>query len=121
MRRVLLTGLVGFALSGPVHAADPSDRVSSAFESFAHGLVLEQDVELVFGYLREALSAAIAGRELPAADVLVQRAEAIGEEARRRAETLGRALLDAIELGVRESIKQPSRSEVARPLQRSGY
>ena len=96
MRHIGTAALLSIALCAPVHA-----------EPFIGGLVKEADVDLVFGYLREAMSAAFEGREVAPPEALVQRAEAIGEEARRHGEIAARAALDAIEREIRESMRTP--------------
>jgi hypothetical protein len=72
------------------------------------GLVQERDVTLVFGYLREALSAAVEGRDVipPPPEELTQRAEVLGDGMKRRGAAVGRALLDAIESAVRERLPE---------------
>jgi hypothetical protein len=108
------------------HAAPADDPVGVAAESFMRGLVQEEDVGLVFGYLREALAAAAAGREAPPPDRVMQRAEAIQQEAARRGVIAGRVLLDALEQSVRDMVRNIPRAydtprEPPRPLQRIQY
>jgi hypothetical protein len=122
MRRIIIAGLIGFALSGPVRA-DPAgdafsaadDPLSAATEALLRGLIQEDDVALVFGYAREALSAAIEGRDAPVPEKLTRRAEAIGEEAKRRGAIAGRIVLDAIEQSVREIFREPRQSSSPLP------
>ena len=108
------------ALSAPVHATSPVDGLPPAADYFA-GVVQEQDVSLFFSYLREALSAAVAGREPPPAEPLIERADAIGNELARRGVMTGWAVLDAIEKSVRESLRDTPRLPPASPLQRMRY
>ena len=74
------------------------------------GIVQERDVDLVFGYLRDALSAAIQGREAAPPDELVRRAESMGEELKRRGAAAARGVIDAIEQAVREGMRDSPKS-----------
>jgi hypothetical protein len=98
----------------------PRDSLPPAAEYF-EGVVQEEDVSLVFGYLREALRAAIAGREPPPVEPLLERADAIGDALAKRGAMAGLAVLDAIENAVRESLKETPRLPPARQLQRMRY
>ena len=98
MRRIASAALLGVALAAPAHA-----------EPVLGGLVTESDVGLAFDYLREAMSAAFQGREVAPPEALIQRAEAIAEEAKRRGEIAARAAIDAIEREIRESMRRPER------------
>ncbi|MDB5865704.1 MAG: hypothetical protein JWO70_3510 [Betaproteobacteria bacterium] len=118
MRNLAAAALISMFLCAPAHAAPPDDPLAAAAESFIHGLVHERDVDLVFGYLREALDAAVEGRELPPPEALTQRVEAIGEEAKQRGAIAGRAVLDAIERSIRDAMKTPGVLPSSRPLQR---
>ena len=118
--QILTAGSMVVALSASAHAAAPVDTLPSVTDDFG-GVVQEQDVALVFGYLRGALSAAVTGREPPSVGPLVERADAIGKELARRSAISGRVVLDAIENAVRESLKETPRLPPASPLQRTGY
>ena len=96
MRRIAIAAIVSVVLCAPAQA-----------EPFIGGVVKESDVSLVFDYLREAMSAAFQGREVAPPEALVQRAEAIAEEAKRRGEIAARAAIDAIEREIRESMRAP--------------
>ena len=69
----------------------------------------ESDVALVFSYLREAIAAAVVGREARPPEALEQRAAAIGEELKRRGVLAGQALIDEIERRLREEVRESSR------------
>jgi hypothetical protein len=75
----------------------------------------------VFDYLREALGAAIEGREPTPPEKLMQRAEAIGDEVKRLGVAMARAILDSVERSVREGVKEPSMPPPSSPLQRIRY
>jgi hypothetical protein len=107
MRGIAIALTLFFALCAPAHAGDADEPFAAAAGSFVHGLVQEEDIGLVFGYLREALSAAAEGRDAPVPDTLARRAEAIGERAKQRAVVAGRVLLDVLEASVREIFRDP--------------
>jgi hypothetical protein len=106
MKRVMLA-LVGVTCCASVYAHDPRYPMP---ESILGGIVQERDIGLVFGYLREALSAAIEGREAAPPDELARRAESIGEELKRRGAAAARDVLDAIERSVREGVRETPQS-----------
>ena len=109
MRKMFLATMVGVSLSGVVSAAGPDDSRLPAPESLLRGIVQESDVALVFSYLREAIAAAVAGREARPPEALEQRAAAIGEELKRRGVLAGQALIDEIERRLREELRESSR------------
>ena len=76
--------------------------------SILGGLVQERDVGLVFDYLREALDAAVEGREAPPPDEISRRAGAIGEEMKRRGAAAARVFIDVIEKSVRDGMREPA-------------
>ena len=118
MKSALAWGLAAFAMSMPVHAGGPSE--DGAADAFAYGIVQEQDVGLVFDYLRDALGAAMAGREpSPPPEVLRERAQTIADEMRRRSEIASRALLDAIERSIRDSYPEAPQPPTGSPVQRT--
>ena len=96
MRQMAIAALVSLSLCAPAHA-----------EPFIGGVVKDSDIALVFDYLREAMSAALHGRQVEPPEALVQRAEAIAEEAKRHGEIAARSALDAIEREIRESMRAP--------------
>ena len=118
MRRITIAALLGITLSSWAYAADPNERSPVGAQALLGGVVQERDVSLVFDYLRDAFRAAIEGREAPPPDELKQRAEAIGEEVKRRGLEVGKAVIDAIEDTVREGLGEPRRSAPVRPSQR---
>jgi hypothetical protein len=105
MRRHIAATLISLSLCASAHAAD--DPLGAAVGAIAQGLVQESDVGLVFDYLREAFDGALQGREVSPPEALARRAEAIAEEAKHRGALAGRALIDAIERSIRESMRTP--------------
>ena len=106
MKQIIAAALLGLAVCSSAHAQD-SRRPTA--DSLLGGLVQERDVTLVFDYLRDALKAAIDGREAAPPDELTQRAEAIGDELKRRGAAAARAAIDAIEQSVRDAMREPRR------------
>ena len=106
MPRIAIAAVLFFASFAPAHAGDVDDPFAAAAGTFVRGLVQEEDVGLLFGYLREALAAAADGRDAPIPDKLTRRAEEIGERAKQRGVVAGGMLLDAIEASVREMVRE---------------
>jgi hypothetical protein len=111
MRRVAVGAVLAFGLCASVHA---QDRHGLSPEGLLGGIVQERDVALLFGYAREALSAALEGREAPPPEELTQRAEVIGGEVKRRGAAVGRAILDAIEAAVHGNEREPRGPSIPR-------
>ena len=107
MRFLAFAALLGVALSYPAHASDQDARPGVGPSEVFGGIVQERDVGLIFEYFREALSAAVEGRDVipPPPEELIQRAEILGGEMKRRGAAAGRAILDAIEGAVRERLR----------------
>jgi hypothetical protein len=118
MRHIVIAAFAVLALCAPAQAADGGVPSADIGEAHFGGIVEERDVGLVFDYLRDAVSAALEGRDAPPPDALRQRAEAIGEEMKRRGAAAARAVLDAIEQSVREGMREPRRQPTARSSQR---
>ena len=118
MKRLVLAVLVGFALSAVAYARDPAERAPRLGPDLLGGIVQESDVDLVFDYLRDALRAAMDGRDAQPPDELVRRAEAIGDEMKRRGAAAAQAVLDAIERSVRDSMREPRGLPPTSPSQR---
>jgi hypothetical protein len=109
--RFAVATFVAFGLCASAHAEDSRGPPP---ESLFGGIVQERDIALIFGYAREALSAAVEGREVAPPEELTQRAEAIGGEMKRRGFAAGRAILDAIESAVRDTVREPRRQSLPR-------
>ena len=109
MKRFTIAAILGLTLCASAYAHDPRPMIP---ESLLGGIVHERDIDLVFDYLREALSAAVVGREAPPPPrELEQRAEVIGDEMKRRGAAAARVFIDTIEKSVREGVRElPQRS-----------
>ena len=117
MRNLAALVILAIGLTGAVQASE-DDAVDAAVGTFLQGLVEARDVGLAFDYLRDALDAAMHGRDAAPPEALTQRAEAIAGEAKRRGAVAGRALLDAIERSIRESMRTPRAAPVGTAQQR---
>jgi hypothetical protein len=118
MERLVSAAVLVLALSSAAYANDSGPRPPPV-DALLGGIVQERDVGLVFDYLREALRAAVDGREAPQPPAeLTRRAEAIGEEVKRRGAAAAQAAIDAIEKSVRESMREPRRLPPTSPAQR---
>ena len=104
MRHVIVVSAAILALTAPAAHAHERDV---PIGPILGGIVQERDVGLVFDYLREALDAAMEGREAPPPEELTQRAEVIGEALKRRGADAARAILDSVESAVREGMREP--------------
>lgn len=102
MKRGAIPGLLLLIAAASAHAEDARVIVPG---SLFGGIVQERDIALIFGYAREAVSAAVEGREVPPPEELTQRAEVLGAEMKRRGAAAGRAIIDAIESAVRERLR----------------
>jgi hypothetical protein len=108
-------GLLGIVLSMPAVAAPPYEAPPR--ELFAD-IVQDEDVALIKRYLREALGAAMVGREPPAAGPLIERADAIRRELQKRGLIAGHAVLDAIERALRDESGEPPKLPPSSPYRR---
>jgi hypothetical protein len=118
MKRFINVAVLVLALSPAAHAND-SARRPPAVDGLLGGIVQERDVDLVFDYLREALRAAVEGRDAPQPpNELTRRAEAIGDEVKRRGAAAAQAAIDAIEKSIREGMREPRRLPPTSPAQR---
>src|SRR4051812_49057177 len=95
MRTALATAIIVISLSLPAYATEP----------FIGGVVKETDVAMLFDFVRDAISAAFHGREVAPPAALIERGEAIAQEAKQRGEIAARAAIDEVEREVRESMR----------------
>lgn len=111
LKRGILLVALGVALSLPAWAgdADPLARVEPLLDPqvLFGGLVTEQDVSLVFAYWRAAMRAAAEGREPPPfPEALSHRLDTAGAELRLRGIVVGLALSQAMEVAVRDAVRE---------------
>ena len=112
LKALAFASLCGVAFAASAQSTEPAPSLPAVPEVFA-GVVQEDDVSVLFAYLREALNAAMAGREPPSPQPLLDRSGAIGEEFARRGAIAGRAVLDAIEKALRENLRDTPRRSSA--------
>ena len=105
MRNVIVASAAALALAAPAAHAHERDV---PIGPLLGGIVQERDVGLVFDYLREALDAALEGREAPPPEAIGRRAEAIGDEMKRRGAAAARVFIDVIEKSLREGLREPA-------------
>ena len=115
MKHMFTAAVLGVALCSTAFAQDDRAPLGTLLLG---GLIQEQDVTLVFDYLRDALKAGMQGRQVEPPKELTQRAEAIGEELKARGATAAREAIDAIEDAVRESLRERDRRPLADDQQR---
>jgi hypothetical protein len=113
MRQIIWGGVLVFAVSGSLHAAGPHGG-----QPVLGGIVQQQDIELFFDYLRDAVTAAAEGRPAEPPQALARRAQEIGEEMKRHGAAAARALIDALESELREAPREPPRPLGAPAYQR---
>jgi hypothetical protein len=109
VRRFAIAATLAFACAS-ASAREPDRAPVPSIDAIFSGLVQEQDVAAAFRYFRESLDAALDGRDPPPPPAaLIQRAEVIGDELKRRGGAVARGVLDAIEAIVREQVREPAR------------
>lgn len=116
MRPVILivAAALGLALAAPA-AAETKDpfagfeaRLQALLQpqAWLKGRVSEADVALLFTYLKASLLAASEGRQIPVPEALTRRAEALGRELKLHGVLGGVLLLDALEAGAKEALRE---------------
>lgn len=113
MRKIVIAGVLIFAVCAPAHSAGPHER-----QPVLGGVVQQEDVELFFDYLRDALTAASEGRAAAPPEALTRRAEEIGEDMKRHGAAAARALVDALESALHEKPRELPRAPSAPAYQR---
>ena len=133
IRRALVRGAWAFVLAGLVAApavqAQNSPNISpdiiSPFDAtlieslispraLIGEVVTERDLDLLFAHLKASIVAASAGTEAPPLpDELKQRADAIGRALRARGSVAAMVLLDALEAGARQRLREMQRQRAA--------
>jgi hypothetical protein len=108
MRALIALFVAGACLmAAPVMADDGRDPLAR-FEpgAVARGLVRENDVTLLFDFLRGSLAAAIQGREAPPPEELTARAEALGQALKAQGALAVLILLDALEQRAKQALRE---------------
>ncbi len=114
IRQVLCAAFLGVALIAPTQAErnDPFAEFDARLEqllppeAWLKGKVSEADVSLLFAYLKATLLAASQGKQLPVPDEINRRAEALGRELKLQGVLTGLLLLDALESGARQALRE---------------
>ena len=124
MRGIWLVALAGLVAAAPVRAQTPPDIISPFDAALIESLispralvgevVTERDLDLLFAHLKASILAAAAGAEPPAPPAeLAQRADAIGRALRMRGSLAALVLLDALEAGARQRLRELQRQRAA--------
>jgi len=97
--------VIGCALPSAVSAASEPDVPDP--QVLLQGIVSEEQVGLLFDYLRNALIAAAEGREGPVPEVLRRELDRIDADVKLRGTLAGLMLLKNLEAEVRELLRPP--------------
>jgi hypothetical protein len=121
---MIAAGALILALAGPARAEqnpDPFATIEKLLDSGVlwQGVVREEDVSLLFAYLRATLLAASQGREAPPApEALGRRADEIAGELKARGTAASLLLLTALEAAAREALREMQPTAPAAPSAR---
>lgn len=108
--RTLLLLLAALLLSASALADDrrcPDPFAAVEPRQLFHGMVREDDVALLFDYLRRGVAAAARGDHPPPPDELQRRAEVLGHELRQRGALAALILLGTLEARARDALREP--------------
>jgi hypothetical protein len=111
---MIVAAALGLALAMPALAdtRDPFAEFDArleallAPEAWLKGRVTEADVTLLFAHLKAALLAASRGKQVPVPEALNRRAEELGRELKIHGVLTGLLLLDALEAGARQAVRE---------------
>jgi len=114
LRSMITAGMLGMALAVPAHAQgkDPFAEFDARLEAllapqaWLKGHVSEADVTLLFTYLKASLIAAARGKQVPVPEALNRRAEELGRELKMHGLVTGLLLLDALESGAKQAVRE---------------
>ena len=109
----LVALLIGSAL--PVAASAAPDLDALDPHRLVQGLVSEEQVGVLFDYLRSALIAAAEGREGPVPEVLRREIDRIDADVKLRGTLAGLLLLKSLEAEVKELVRSPGRAAPPSP------
>jgi|SoiMethySBSTD1v2_1073268.scaffolds.fasta_scaffold1034365_2 hypothetical protein len=118
--------LAGLVVAAPARAAEATPGIISPFDArlieslispqaLLGEVVTERDLDLLLAHVKAFLLAAAAGKELPRSDELDRRAEAIGKALKTRGTLAALVLLDALEAGARERLRELQRQRALPP------
>ena len=110
-----------FLVLAPAVAEDSRDALARLESGeMWRGLAREQDVSLLFGYLRSALAAAVEGREAPPVpEALTGRVEAMGQALKAQGALAALALLAALERRAQRALRDDAPRPMLSPTQPS--
>jgi hypothetical protein len=111
LRSVLGAAAAGLALSQPLAAQerDPFERFDAINpEVLFKGIIREDDVSLLFSYVRESMAATARGEEPRESEAITRRTEEIHREVAARGSVLLSALESAAKQMVREAMSDIS-------------
>ena len=114
LRPLIVAAGLALACATPAHAdgKDPFAEFDARLEqllppeAWLKGKVSEADVSLLFAYLKATLIAASQGKQLPVPEEITRRAEALGRELKLQGVLTGLLLLDALESGARQALRE---------------
>jgi hypothetical protein len=103
--------VLGFGLAAPAGAEQKPDPLAGIEpllnpKVLLQGVVSEEDVSLLFAHLRAALLASYQGHDVPSAEELNRRLEAISGELKARGAIAGLLLLAAFEAAARQALRE---------------
>lgn len=103
---LLASGALLTALPARAGSAEPTDAVDAAMSRVIGKVMSEQNLSLMFGLLRQSLTAAADGKPAPEVSAETQaRLEATGKEMQREVLSASVLMLDVIEKEVRDSLR----------------
>jgi hypothetical protein len=110
VRRLAIALLIGVFLSLPATAQERgvAAKLDALMDPQAliAGLLTENDVSLVFAYVRASLLASVAGKPAEPPEELTRRAEQVGRDLQLRGTLLGIALLSVLESHAKEALRE---------------
>ena len=99
--------LLGAMLGGSAAAAPPEAQIPDVIDPrvLLHSLVNEEQVALMFDYLRNALIAAAEGRQGPVPEILRRELDRIDADVKLRGTLAGLLMLKTLEAEIRQFLK----------------
>jgi hypothetical protein len=109
LRTMLGAIVAGIALSQSVAAQerDPFERFDAINpEVLFKGIIREDDVSLLFSYVRESMAATARGEEPRESEAITRRTEEIQREVAARGSVLASVLLSALESAAKQMVRE---------------